>query len=85
MFNDKEVAKEIDALMRELSGRLNTSLWLVKERCSNEEFLQYKTVVGQLMGEMFCSVKSRIYELHPDLTPEYLKDDPGSIKSPRPD
>lgn len=74
MINDKAVAAEISQLMMDMSRQLNASLIEVQERCSEAEFIAYRQVVGQLMGDMYVDVMRPIYAVHPELTPEGLLD-----------
>lgn len=73
MIRDKAVASEVNKLMLEYSGKLDASLQVVKDRCSTEEFVAYRTVVGKLLGEMLVEVMNPIYVQHPDLKPPELK------------
>ena len=72
MIKDKEVASRVSDLMLELGAKLNESLVLVKERCTEQEFKAYRTVVGKLMGEMLLEVMNPLYVSHPDLKPKEL-------------
>lgn len=79
---EREVAEEILALMREYSGKLNRSVQLVKDRCSKEEFIDYRKAVGVIMGEMCVEIMWPIFHEHPDLEPEELK--PGYRSAEKP-
>lgn len=72
MIKDKEVAMRVSELMLEFGAKLNESLALAKERCSEAEFKAYRTVVGKLMGEMLLEVMNPLYASHPDLKPKEL-------------
>jgi hypothetical protein len=70
MIKNKEIAREISALMLEFSGRLNDSVWLVKENCSEEELGKYKKGVGAIMGDMATEILNPLYRENPDLKPK---------------
>ena len=72
MIRDKEVASRVSNLMLEFSEKLNDSVALSKERCSDAEFKAYRAVVGRLMGEMLLGVMNPLYQEHPDLKPKEL-------------
>jgi hypothetical protein len=72
MIKDKETARRVSDLMLEFGAKLNESLVLAKERCTESEFKAYRTVVGKLMGEMLLEVMNPIYASHPDLKPKEL-------------
>ncbi len=59
--------------MVEYSAALNDSIILVKEQCSEEEFLNYRRAVAYIMGEMLIRIMHPLYAEHPDLKPEGLK------------
>ena len=72
MIRDKAVASEVSKLMLDYGAKLDESLHIVKERCSPEEFTEYRKVVGKILGEML-DVMNPIYIQHPDLKPPELK------------
>jgi hypothetical protein len=73
MIKNKEVASRVSQLMLEFGAKLNESVALAKERCSDAEFKAYRTVVGRLMGEMLLEVMNPLYAEHPDLKPKELE------------
>jgi hypothetical protein len=73
MIKDKEVAAQLSQLMLEFGAKLNDSVALTKNRCSEAEFKAYRTVVGRIMGEMLLEVMNPIYTEHPELKPKELR------------
>lgn len=73
MIKSKDIAEKISALMIKYSAELNDSIILVKEQCSEEEFLKYRKAAAYIMGEMLIRVMNPLYAEHPDLKPEGLK------------
>lgn len=69
----KEIASELNNLMLAFSARLTESLRLVRENCTDDEYVTYRAVVAKLMGDMLLDVMNPIYAEHPDLKPEQLK------------
>lgn len=69
----KEVATEIVDLMVEFGDRLNQSVALVKDNCSEDELDSYRRAVGKIMGGMLLDVMNPIFDEHPDLKPDQLE------------
>jgi hypothetical protein len=69
----REIASGIIELMTEYSAKLNQSAQLVKDSCPTEEFQEYRTAVGQIMGTMYVDIMRPIFKEHPDLEPEWHK------------
>jgi hypothetical protein len=72
MIDSEPIAAQISALMLEYGARLDASVTLVKEHCSNEELHLYRRAVGQIMGDMLLEVMNPIYARHPSLKPKEL-------------
>ena len=68
---DKEVARKVIALMDESFDKINDSIILVQQECSDSEFKAYRKACGKVLGEMF-EVFTPIYDEHPDLRREHL-------------
>ena len=73
MIQQKDVAAEISQLMLGCGSKLNSSVELVKTRCSAEEFEVYQRAIGNLMADMLLDVMNPLYEQHPDLRPAELE------------
>ena len=67
------IAREISSLMLEFYAKLNASLKLVQQRCSEDEFKEYRRAIGLVMGEMTTEVLMPLYKEHPDLEPPEFK------------
>jgi hypothetical protein len=72
----KDVAETISKLMIEYGAKLDDSVRLVMESCSEDEFHTYRRAVGKVMGEMLLEIMNPIYREHPDLLPEGLEPPP---------
>jgi len=70
---DRATAEHIDAIMREISGRLNESIKLVMTNSPPEEFKSYRHKIGKIMGEIFLEIQEPLYAEHPELTPPDLR------------
>jgi hypothetical protein len=77
---EHSVAKQINDMMIEFSGRLNQSIKLVMDNCDDDEFKRYRRTVGKIMGEMFVEIMTPIYKEYPELTPEELKPEKSQTK-----
>ena len=71
-----QVARQVLALMLEYSGKLDQSIQLVKDSCTEQEFLDYREAVGKIMGEMCVEIMWPIFKEHPDLEPDEMKPQP---------
>lgn len=70
---EKEVARQINALMLDFFGKLNASVKLVQQHCSEEEFEQYRRAIGMIMGDITTEVMMPLYKEYPDLEPDEFK------------
>lgn len=69
----KEIAKEVNTLMLEFSGRLNDSIRLVQQNCSKDEFENYREEVSKLMTIMYLDIMKPIHQRYPEFEPDALK------------
>lgn len=72
MIESAEVAEQINSLMLEYGRKLDASVHLVKERCSEDELNTYRRAVGKVMGSMLLDIMNPLYAKHPDLEPTQL-------------
>lgn len=68
----KKVAIEIVDLMLDFGNRLNASVALVQNNCTDDELVEYRRAVGKLMGDMLLNIMNPIFEEHPELKPDQL-------------
>jgi hypothetical protein len=73
MLTNKTTAAEINKLMLEMGAKLDASVVLVEQTCSENEFKEYRRVVGKLMGEILLEVMNPLYEMNPELKPKELE------------
>ena len=73
MISSPEVAKRVNALMLEIGTKLNASIADVGSSCPEEEFMNYRRVVGKIMGAMLLDIMNPIYAAHPALKPSELE------------
>jgi hypothetical protein len=72
MIKNKKTAKSISGLMIDFQGRLNDSLITVKKNCSEDEFLQYRDKVSQILSFMLVKILNPLYVENPELKPSEL-------------
>jgi len=70
----RDVAEAINALMLEYGAKLDDSVRLVMQSCSEAEFYAYRAAIAQMMGTMLIDVMNPIYREYPDLKPPELDD-----------
>jgi len=73
MISSPEVAERVNALMLEIGAKLNASIADVGSSCPEEEFANYRHVVGKIMGAMLLETMNPIYAAHPGLKPSQLE------------
>jgi hypothetical protein len=73
MVEDEQIAKQISDLMVEFGGRLDRSIALVQENCSEQEFETYRTAVSKILVAMLFEVMNPLYQRHFGLKPAGLK------------
>jgi hypothetical protein len=70
---DLATAAKVEAIMREVEGRLDESIAIVMDNCDHDEFHRFRRLVGKLMGTIFLDVLQPLYETYPEMTPESLR------------
>lgn len=73
MIEDSKVAEKISELMIEIGKKLDDSILLVKNNCSEDEFYLYRKATSKIMGEVLLEVMNPIYAIHPNIKPDELK------------
>ena len=68
--SNAETAKQVSDVMLDVSSRLNESIILVQDTCSEDEFKDYRRAVGAVMGEILLEVLNPLYKQHPSLKPK---------------
>lgn len=69
LIEDPNVAKQIADLMQDCTARLDKSVAMVMDECRSEEFQNYRSAVGKVMGEILLEVLNPLYAKHPNLKP----------------
>ena len=70
---NQEVATKVIELMLDVGARLDNSVALVQDNCSEAEFCAYRQAVGKLMGTMLLDIMNPVFDKYPELKPEQLK------------
>ena len=71
----KDVAKELNRLVREASGLLDRSTGVAQDELSSQSFDSFRREVGLILGEIYFTVLEDLWEQYPDLLPESMKTD----------
>ena len=61
------------ATARDISARLDASVWTMRDHADAEECGAYRLAAGALMGGIYCEILTPIYSQYPALTPEAMK------------
>jgi hypothetical protein len=73
MIESSDVAQQISSLMLDVSAKINDSMFLVRDRCTNQEFEQYRTVCAKVLGYLLIDILNPIYAAHPEMKPKELE------------
>ena len=73
MIRDHDIAKQLVNTLDDCSERINETIRLVQEKCSDEEFHTYRRAAGFVMGYIYTDVVAPLYKEHPDLEPPELR------------
>lgn len=74
MIKSYDIAKEVIEVLDDCSSRINETIRLVQEKCSDEEFQAYREAAGFVMGYIYTDVVAPIYKEHPELEPPELRE-----------
>ena len=70
---ERPIAEQDLAALKDASLEVNTTLSLIQEECTEEEFVAYREAAETAMGYLFTGFIKPILRQHPDLEPEKLK------------
>jgi len=70
---NRSTAQQIEAIMRDVSSRINQSIQLVMDSSSHDEFQNYRRSAGKIMGEIYLDILKPLYAEYPDLVPPEMK------------
>jgi len=65
-------AKELSHLLARVGSHLLQSATFVRDHDTTENFEEYRTVVGKLMGDLYLDAMAPLYSRFPELLPDYL-------------
>jgi tetratricopeptide (TPR) repeat protein len=83
VINDRDIAAAISDLMLELGRKLNDSLRVVQERCTEEETRAYREAISRILLDQLIEIMNPIYRAHPDLKPANLGPTPAASCTPK--
>lgn len=73
MIHSHDIAKQLIDTLDDCSEKINESIRLVQEKCSDEEFQAYRKAAGFVMGYIYTDVVAPLHKEHPDLEPPELR------------
>lgn len=68
-----ETAVKVLELLVESNTRLNAAVAVVRDECPENEFIEFRANVTQIMGSVFFDLMRPIHKAHPALEPEQVK------------
>ncbi|MBK8257174.1 MAG: hypothetical protein IPK82_31440 [Polyangiaceae bacterium] len=72
----RHVAEKALAALYDASHKMNATLLLIQQECSEEEFIAYRKGTGLAMGHLYLELIRPILQEHPDLEPEETREQP---------
>jgi len=69
----RDAAKTVSELILRQSAEQDAVLAEIREKCSKDEYDQYKQMIGRSMGAMLLEVINPLVERYPELTPRQLR------------
>ena len=69
MISNTEIAKQVSQLMHDVFRRLDESVEMVKNSCSQDEAASYRKAVGKVIYPILFDVLEPLYKQNPDLRP----------------
>ena len=76
MISNRELAKELDRVLRGVLLALDESAAIVRERSHEDEAAEYSAAVGTVFLCIYSHILDKIYCDHPELAPPLWKGDP---------
>ncbi|MDX1914884.1 MAG: hypothetical protein SFU55_04805 [Methylophilus sp.] len=74
MINDYKIAIDVLNVLDECSEKINETIRLVQNQCSQEEFEAYRNAAGFVMGYIYTEIVAPLHHKHPSLEPDELRD-----------
>ena len=68
------VARNVSKKLSGVTAIMNETIRDVMENDTEEVFVQYRALGGQIMGIIFLDILTKIYDEHPQLRPPELRD-----------
>lgn len=65
-------AKDLSHLLARIGSHFVQSVAFVEDHDTTENFNEYLTVVGKLMGDMYLDAMAPLYRRFPELLPDYF-------------
>lgn len=73
MIQQKDVAQSVSSTMLEVSEKINETIWLVKSKCTIQEFEAYREASAKVMASILLEILNPIYAVYPEIKPKELK------------
>jgi hypothetical protein len=73
MIDNHIIAQKVNALMLDVSSRIDDSIVMVQEHCPDAEFSAYRLAAGRILAEILLGVLNPLYSAHPTLRPPGLR------------
>ena len=73
MISDSNIAHDLSQMLLDISGRIDESVSLVKDQCSDAEFQAYRKAAGIILGVILTEALNPIFKVHPEVAPPELR------------
>lgn len=65
----EEIASTIRDKLLEASRLLNESILVVQDGCTEDQFVKFRSAVGNIMGEIYIDILAPLYKEYPSIMP----------------
>lgn len=72
MIHSEALARQIADMLLEMSGRIDQSISLVHEQCTEMEFLSYRSAAGEVLAKILDEFLNPLFKEHPGISPPEL-------------
>lgn len=69
---DKASAEKLSVLIMQINAKLDESVAFVRDNAGEEEFGEYRKIVGRIMGSLYLDIEEKLWGEYPELRPKEM-------------
>ncbi|MDH4318641.1 MAG: hypothetical protein OEV64_09650 [Desulfobulbaceae bacterium] len=69
---DKEAAEKLSILLMQINAKLDQSIAFVRDNDTEENYHEYRQVVGKIMGSLYLDIEEKLWMQYPELRPKKM-------------